>query len=132
MGTLYLLKQQTLITVFRLQKNNGSLPFLFAINKWKLPFSIYIRVYIEMAAYIYIYIYICICIYICCHFKWRMEAQVIFLNPFKICSSANKSLSSVRLFQRNKQKLSVCKWIKWIKWIKWTKRTCPFMFNTNN
>jgi hypothetical protein len=28
-------------------------------------------------------------IYICCHFKRKMEAQAIFLNPFTVCSSCN-------------------------------------------
>ncbi len=35
----------------------------------------------------YTYIEISNYLYMCCRFKWKMEAQSIFLNPFTICSS---------------------------------------------
>jgi hypothetical protein len=73
-----LLKQQTLITVYRLPTKVSKLTFSvcrhqtevcrfrfpFAANKWKLPFSVssfccmYVYLYIEMAAYVYRYMYI--------------------------------------------------------------------------
>jgi hypothetical protein len=34
------LGKQTSVFRFRLQQTKGSLPFLFAANKWKLPFSV--------------------------------------------------------------------------------------------
>jgi hypothetical protein len=58
--------------------------FLFAANKRKLPISVIsffcingIYIYIETATYMYI----------CCSFKQKTEAQVIFLHQFTVCSS---------------------------------------------
>ncbi len=48
------------------------------------------NIYIYIHRYRYIYISINIYIYICCRFKRKMEAQVIFLNPFTVCSSCKR------------------------------------------
>jgi hypothetical protein len=122
------LKQQSLIIVYRyqLRKTNFYLPFPFAVNTRKfavsffglqqtngschfllVPFSIYIYIHIYIHTYIYIYIYIymekgIICLYICCRFKWKMDAQANV-------QRANGRLSFVRFLRRNKRKLSVGK-----------------------
>jgi hypothetical protein len=59
----------------------------------------YIYKYMYMYIYKYIYISLDICI-ICCRFKWKTEAQAIFLNLYGIpvAHRANGSLSFVRLF----------------------------------
>ncbi len=47
---------------------------------------------------------------ICCRFKEKKEAQVIFLNLFTSCSSCKwKFVICPFVRQRNKRKLSVCK-----------------------
>ncbi len=84
-----LLTQQTSITIYRLPNKENKLSlsifvcskqievcrfgFPFAANKLKVLFSISSL--------------FCIYIYICCSFKRKMKAQVIFHNPFTICSS---------------------------------------------
>ncbi len=45
-------------------------------------------------------IYINIYNYICCKFKRKTEAKVIFLNPFTASHHANGSFSSVHLFMK--------------------------------
>jgi hypothetical protein len=99
-----LLKQQTLITVYHLPTKENKIPFSFcrkqmegysfhfpfAANKQNVSFSIntvfhmyiFIYIYVETAAYMYI----SISIYICCHFRRKTEAQMIFLNLFTVCS----------------------------------------------
>jgi hypothetical protein len=67
-------------SVFRLQKRNGSLPFLFTVCNKQMKVAVF---------YIYIYLYI---IYIYLHdaisnVKWKTEAQTITLNLFTVCSS---------------------------------------------
>ncbi len=96
-------KHKFAVSVFRWQQTNGS---------WKLPF------YRTMCIYVYLY---------CCS-KRKMEAQVIFFNPYVylmlILETEVCHLSVC--WWRKKQKLSVCKWAKQTKR---TKRTCPSMPN---
>jgi hypothetical protein len=60
--------------------------FLFAANKRKLQFSVNSI--------------FCIFIYICCRFKWKIEAQTIFLFPFTVAQHANVSLRFVCLLTK--------------------------------
>jgi hypothetical protein len=89
-----LLKQQTSLPfiVWRQRKTNFRFPFLFAENKRELIVSIFHCKYIlkwqQIYRYRYIYISTYIFIYRC--FKWKMEAQVIFLNLFTVCSSCKR------------------------------------------
>ncbi len=103
-------RKQTEVCCFR---------FLFAANKRKLPFYIYlywnggIYVYISlnMCILIYIYFYIYVNIYIYAAIsngKWKMEAQAIFPNQFPACSLCKRKFVVCPIcLWRNKWKLSV-------------------------
>jgi hypothetical protein len=101
------------ITIHRWPTKENKLPFSVSSKETKLLFSILFSVYIytyriyvhilyySIYIYIYLYVYICIYIYIyifiyvlCCRFtkkiKWKRKNQVIFLNPFTVCSSCKR------------------------------------------
>jgi hypothetical protein len=69
---------------------NGSVCISTYIYLHMLPFQ-YLYIYrIYKYTYLYISFYNYIYVYICCSFKWKAEAQAIFLNPFTVCSSCKR------------------------------------------
>jgi hypothetical protein len=79
-----LLKQQSLITVYRLLTKENKLSFSVSVAANKQKFAVF--------RYLYLYLYMengLIYIYICCRFKRKMEIEIqaIFLNPFTVCSA---------------------------------------------
>jgi hypothetical protein len=89
----FVCSKQTEIAVFRSKEHRLGFRFPFEAAAYVYVYHMYIYIYMYICVDIYIYIYI----YICCHFKWKTEAQVIFLNQFNICSSC-KQKSVVCLF----------------------------------
>jgi hypothetical protein len=116
----HLLIQQTSITFYRLPTNENKLPYSVV--------QIYIyTVYILKRQHIFeMYRYICIAISISLNVysavsngTRRTKAQMIFLNPFTVCSSCKRKFVVYRLFSKKPAKLSDCKRIK---------RTCLSMY----
>ncbi len=109
-----LLKQQSSITIYRFPTKEKKLPLLFpfvanrsfSVSVFRLqqtkkscrfllvPFTEYLYIFCRFNIYIYIYLYENRTdgkrqlLYVCC--IWEMEAQVVFLNPFSICSSCKR------------------------------------------
>ncbi len=55
-------------------------------------------------------------LYTCCRFKWKMEAQVIFLNPlYRLLIMQRLVCRLLICLGRNKRELSVCKRTEWTK-----------------
>ncbi len=80
----YIYKRKSATSICLLQTDNG--------NGKLLHMYIYFCIYIREKT---IYNSICIYIYICCSFKWKTETQVIFLNPFTICTSLQTEVCTV-------------------------------------
>jgi hypothetical protein len=88
-------------TVCRPRKTNFNCPFPFAANKWKFAVSVFclqqtrgsftfsvssvFRTYSSTE---------CNYIYMCCHFKQKTEALVIFLNLFPISSLCKRKFTA--------------------------------------
>ncbi len=92
------------------EKQTSRFPFLRAADKRKLPFLL-----VSFSVYtVYMYIF----------FKWKMENRSLVDFPESVYCllivQTEVCYFSV-CWQRNKGKLSVCKWTKW------TKQTCPPM-----
>jgi hypothetical protein len=81
-----LLKQLALITVrftvFPSRKTNFPFLFPFGANKWKFAFPF--SVCSKMSHFPLVPFFVCVYIHLYCYFKWKTEAQVIFLNLFTI------------------------------------------------
>jgi hypothetical protein len=98
------------ISIFSLQKTNGSLPFPFSVcNKQTevAVFHIYIFILKQQHIYIYLYLYIYTYIYFYIHLYtavsnelWKRKPRRFFLICLLFSHHTNGSLSFVRLFMK--------------------------------
>ncbi len=121
------LKQESLITVYRLPTKENKLPFSVSVGSKQMEVVVFCQfcfpyIYIHnkngpictcIYMHICIHIYMYFCIYM--HIYMYVCIYMLFIRlPF--AHGANRSLSFVHCGQKNKQKLSICKR---------TKRSCP-------
>ncbi len=140
-----LLKQQSSITVYRFPSKDNKLPFsisvcskqtgvccfrfLFAANKWKLPFSISsdFRVFVCVYTFIFILIFIFVFIFIFIYAAISNGKQKP--RRFTICSSCKRIFGFVRLLTKKNRSypfanglkgltpsMAVCHACLWLMW----------------